>query len=143
MHSDSRGRSIEATELRATRRVFDRWRQSPERGRCIPPALWTRAGELARTHGVARTARVLGLEYYALAKRAGRPVVRRGGTDGGGSSTSAFVEVAMPTVRSQPRAPRCRLELSDDGGRRLYVEIDGAGASEIEAVARGLWSGTR
>jgi hypothetical protein len=143
MHSTPRRRSVRAPGLPAARRELDRWRRSAGRGRSIPPDLWARARELAREHGVARTARALGLDYYALAKRM-QATERRGGDDGRTNEASAFVELSIPTVATRrARSPMCRLELSDGGGTRLCIELDRAEPAEIEALARGLWSAGR
>jgi hypothetical protein len=91
---------------------------------------------------VSRTARELGLDYYSLAKRM-QATKRRDGDGSGCDEASAFVELKMPAWATPSRGPRCRLELSNGGGTRLCVELSGAGASEIEALARGLWSAAR
>lgn len=142
MRSDPRGLSVRAPGLTAARRALDRWRRSTGRGRCIPPELWERARELAREHGVSRTARELGLDYYALAKRM-QGTTRRDGHGSGVDAASAFVELQMPAGATPWRGPRCRLELSDGGGTRLCVELSGVEPRAIEALARGLWSAAR
>ena len=142
MRSDPRGLSVRAPGLTAARRALDRWRRRAGRSRCIPPELWERARELAQAHGVSRTARELGLDYYALAKRV-QATEGRGGTGSGCNEASAFVELKLPAVATPPRGPSCRLELSDGGGTRLCVELGGAEPREIEALARGLWSAAR
>jgi hypothetical protein len=142
MRSDPRGLSVRALGLTAARRALDRWRRSAGRSRRIPLELWERARELAHAHGVSRTARALGLDYYALAKRM-QGTKRRDGHGSGVDAASAFVELQMPAGATPWRGPSCRLELSDGGGTRLRVELSGAGAREIAALARGLWSAAR
>jgi len=146
MRRDPRGLSVRDPGLTAARRALDRWRRSAGRGRNIPPELWARARELAHEHGVARTARELGLDYYALANRV--QAAERGGGGGGGDGSgrdaaSTFVELRMPAGTTPSRAPSCRLELSDGGGTRLWVELSSAEPSGIEALARGLWRAAR
>ena len=116
MRRDPRGLSVRDPGLTAARRALDRWRRSAGRGRNIPPELWARARELAHEHGVARTARELGLDYYALANRV--QAAERGGGGGGG----------------------------DGSGRdaaSTFVELSSAEPSGIEALARGLWRAAR
>ena len=48
-----------------------RWRSSHARRAPFPDALWAAAGELAREHGINRTAKALRLEYGKLKERAG------------------------------------------------------------------------
>jgi len=143
MRSDRRDQAVGAGGLPAVRCELERWRRSAGRGRSIPPDLWERAQELAGRHGVSRTARELGLDYYSLAKR--MQAGERGGKDDRRSvAASAFVELSMPTVApGQGRARMCRLELSNGGGTRLCIELDGVEAAEIEALARELWSAAR
>ena len=49
---------------------FERWRSSHQTRLPIPPALWTSAAEVAREHGVFRTAKILRLEYAKLKRLA-------------------------------------------------------------------------
>ena len=142
MRGNARGLSVQDPGLRATRRALDRWRRSAGRGRSIPPALWERARALAGAHGVARTARALGLDYSSLAKRM-PATARRGGDDRRLERASAFVELQVPTGATPSRRPSCRLELSDGGGTRLCLELGGAEPAAIAALARGLWSAAR
>jgi hypothetical protein len=48
---------------------FDLWRKTRKRCSPIPETLWSSAVELAREHGLHRTARALRLNYYSLKKR--------------------------------------------------------------------------
>jgi hypothetical protein len=123
--------------LASVRRDLERWRRDPERGRCIPPALWQAAAALAREHGVSRTARALRLEYYALEKR----VASSPRPSPPASGRGAFVEVAWPTPAGVPA--ECRLELTDGRGARLCVELRGAARAELEGLARALWGAGR
>lgn len=51
-----------AADLTAAAAAFARWRDTTPLGACIPAALWSRAVELARAHGVARVATTLRLD---------------------------------------------------------------------------------
>ena len=113
-------------ELASVRRDLDGWRQEPVRPRRIPEPLWAAAVAVARDHGVAATSRELGLDYYALKKR----VESSRCPDGG------FVEVAWPETSP---APESVLVLEDGHGARLRVELRGAAAAAVVAVARALW----
>ena len=143
MQRDPRGGLVCDRGLPAARRELDRWRRSVGRVRRIPQDLWERASALAREHGVSRTARALGLDYYALARRM-QTGERRRKDDRRISEASAFVELSIPAVETrQARAPKCRLELSAGGSTRLCLELDGVEPVEIEALARGLWGAAR
>lgn len=118
--------------LAAVRREFARWRSDPAHPRRIPATLWRAAAAIARAHGVSQTARALGLDDYALAKRLRarpRPAPR-----------PAFVELPWPALAP---GPDYRLELEDARGARLRVELRGAARPDVEALARVLWSAAR
>ena len=59
--------------LQGVQRRFERWRQSRTLGTRIPDSLWAAAAKMARSYGVNRTAKVLGLDYYSLKERAEAP----------------------------------------------------------------------
>jgi hypothetical protein len=118
--------------LAAMRREFERWRSDPARPRRIPEALWRAAAEIARAHGVSKTARTLGLDYYALEQR-----LR---ASPGREPSRAFVELPWPVIAS---APDYRLELEDGRGARLRVEVRGVVRADVAALARVLWSAAR
>ena len=54
------------TGMRRVCRRFDRWRKSHKARLPIPERLWASAAQVAREHGVFRTAKVLRLEYGKL-----------------------------------------------------------------------------
>jgi hypothetical protein len=117
---------LSCRRLTSVRRDLDGWRQEPARTRRIPEPLWAAAVEVAREHGVAATSRELGLDYYALKKRVESSRRPLGG----------FVEVAWPEMSP---AAESVLELEDGHGARLRVELRGAAAAAVAAVARALW----
>ena len=61
--------SAAGSEFERVQRRFDRWRKTRKRCTPIPDTLWSSAVELAREHGLHRTARTLRLNYYSLKKR--------------------------------------------------------------------------
>jgi hypothetical protein len=52
--------------LKEAQERFEQWRSSQTGRRPIPESLWVSASELARQHGVLRTAQVLRLDYSKL-----------------------------------------------------------------------------
>ena len=56
-------------ELKEAQERFEQWRSSQTGRRPIPESLWVLASELARQHGVFRTAQVLRLDYNKLKRR--------------------------------------------------------------------------
>ena len=122
-----------AANLAATATAFARWRDTTPVGARIPEALWSRAVELARAHGVARVATTLRLDYTRLKWRLTAESCTAV------PPPSAFVEM---TLDLPPTGSGCILALSDAHGRALRIEWTRPVASEVAAVARSLWEAT-
>jgi hypothetical protein len=119
--------------LSEAERRFTRWRRSSRRGEAIPAGLWSLAVALVGEHGVSKTARGLGLDYYTLKRRAeaaGKPM---------DEPRPAFVELAL----GSPTAMPCVVELADGAGVKLRVELPERAAGELGALARTLWAASR
>ena len=123
-----------AADLAATAAAFARWRDTKPSGARIPEALWSQAAQLARTHGVARVATTLRLDYVRLKRR-----LTAQSQAGAPPPPPAFVEM---TLDLPPAGSGCSLVLSDARGRAVRIEWTRAVASEVAAVARSLWEAT-
>jgi len=115
--------------MRKVYRRLERWR-SKRTGRApIPESLWAAAVELAKEHGVFRTAQVLHLEYGKLkrlleaAGPATRPVAPR----------TAFLELMAPAGSSE-----CVIELEGPRGK-MRIQWKGATAPDLAGLSRALW----
>ena len=88
--------------------------------------------DLAREHGISKTAQVLRLDYYAIKKR----------MEGGPRHEEAgrFVEIPVPVAS---RGPACVLEVEDGDGARLRMELEGLGAHEVADLVRCVWNEER
>jgi hypothetical protein len=93
--------------------------------------LWQAAVEAAEEHGVSKISQELSLDYYRLKERVETDSEEEG--DGG----SGFLELP---VFAASASGECVLEIEDGQGARLRVELKGAAASELEPLARALWS---
>jgi hypothetical protein len=109
---------------------FQVWRGRRKKGARIPRSLWALAVGLVPTHGVSRTATVLGLDYYGLRKRA-EAAVRATPSRG-----PAFLELPAPVAVGK----HCQVELSKPAGATLRVQLFGYDAADVEALTRGFWS---
>src|SRR3954451_17414815 len=87
-------------DLERGRSRFQAWRGQRKTGGRIPQALWGMAVRLAPTHGVSRTAAVLGLDYYRVKGRS-EPAASEPQSSG-----PAFVELTSPFMV----AKQCRFE---------------------------------
>jgi hypothetical protein len=122
-----------SADLAATAAAFTRWRDTTPVGARIPEALWSRAVELAGTHGVARVATTLRLDYTRLKRRL------TGQSEAATPPPPAFVAM---TLDLPPSGAGCILALSDVRGRALRIEWTRPLAGEVAAVARSLWEAT-
>ena len=66
MHAKTRGDRQAAGQLARAKYGFERWRQSPKRGRRIPDRLWRMAAKAASIHGLYAAARELRLNATRL-----------------------------------------------------------------------------
>jgi|GEM_PF-2381708 len=66
MHAKTRGDRQAAGQLARAKHGFQRWPQSPKRGRRIPDRLWRMAAKAASIHGLYATARELRLNATRL-----------------------------------------------------------------------------
>ncbi|GIW97728.1 MAG: hypothetical protein KatS3mg111_1061 [Pirellulaceae bacterium] len=119
--------------------AFRQWRGAKSgRGR-IPDELWDLACQVARRHGVSKTAQTLKLDYYTLQRRldgrggargkaADAPKKRRRGGAG------AFVELA-PVTNVNPQA-ECELEFENGGGTKLTLRWKGSTTPDLATLSQ-------
>jgi hypothetical protein len=107
---------IEPPQLQTLTQRLKDWRAGCAPGERIPEELWQAAVELARFHGLSRTATALKLSYYGLQRRLSA------GTPGQGRSTAAaFVELLAPPTGCHPKEGT--LEVVRGSGARLIVRL--------------------
>ena len=131
-------------DMRKLYRRLRRWRSSHARRVPFPDALWAAAGELAREHGINRTAKALRLEYGKLKERAEalgltkkvmrkvRPTIPRHTRS---TVPPTFMELLTPRVGSATSAV---VELEGPRGR-MKIEFKGVAPAELVALSRTLW----
>lgn len=113
---------------------FVRWRKLHTGRVPIPDDLWAAAAELAREHGVFRTAKVLRLEYGKLKRlaAASNGVARKGARRAG--SPPAFLELLTPAAGTS----ECLIELEGAQGK-LRIQWKGVTGAELAGFRRALW----
>ena len=116
--------------MRRVCRRFDRWRKSHTARLPIPEKLWASAAQVAREHGVFRTAKVLHLEYGKLKRMVEgvTPSTRPAWT------SAAFVELVPP--QAVGLSSECVMELEGPRGK-LRIQWKGATASDLAGLIRG------
>ena len=86
--------------------------------------------DLARSHGVSRTAQALHLDYYSLQRRMSgaerEPSV---------AQATEFVEVSLPAGSC---GACCQLEIADHSGGQVRVRVSGLSARDLAAFVRGV-----
>src|SRR5256884_2833614 len=111
---------------------FDFWRKTRKRCSPIPETLWSSAVELAREHGLHRTARALRLNYYSLKKRfrwiAGAPCRPQ--------REATFVEL-LPSGAAGPSA--CTIEMENAQGGKMKIQLQGLGGTDLAVLRNSFW----
>ena len=107
---------------------FEEWRSSHSGRRPIPEALWNRAADLARQHGVFRTAKVLRLDYSKLKRQMGPA------KNPASCPPATFVEFLAP----QPSGCECIIELEGPRGK-MRIEWKCATPPDLCGLSRSLW----
>jgi hypothetical protein len=123
------------TGMQRIYRRFERWRSSHQGRVPIPAALWASAAEVAREHGIFRTAKILRLEYGKLKRMAesATPAVRRA------TAPAEFLElVALQGAPSGPGLSECLIELEGPRGK-MRIQWKGVTAPDLAGLSRGLW----
>jgi hypothetical protein len=117
--------------LAGVQRNIAQWRQRHRPRARIPEQLWREAADLARAHGVNRTARALRLDYYSLKKRTAAAA-------GPGKRIPGFVEI-LPG--GMPAGSECMIEVEDPGGAKLRIRLQGGGLPDVATLVRVLREG--
>ncbi len=103
------------------------WRATHTRGQRIPDEIWQAAAEVAREHGLSRTATALRLGYYDLQRRLSTgPML----TNGVGLS-ARFVELSPPVPSGGRGEYGACIEMVAASGARLSVRLADASASDL------------
>ena len=132
----ARATSVVGGDAARVREQLNQWRQDHGgRGR-IPEVLWAEATRLAQEHGLNKTARLLGLDYYSLKKR----LQAESASAMDSPSSPAFVEL-QPTYPSA--AFECILELQNAQGTQLKLHLRGSAAPDLTALSSVFWSSAR
>ncbi|HXJ74474.1 MAG TPA: hypothetical protein VNM37_16605 [Candidatus Dormibacteraeota bacterium] len=117
---------IPPPQLQSLAQRLKAWRSARVPGQRIPEELWKAAAELARVHGLSRTATALHLSYYDLQRRlSGSRAPRRPRV-----SLTHFVELAPPTVPAAVHE-QGTLEVVQSSGARLTLRLPNASPKDL------------
>ena len=120
-------------QVAALRNRVEHWRQhGGGKGTRMPEDLWKKAAEIARVEGVYATSRALRVNYQGLKSRLTHTNIREPACD----KTATFVEVEL----KQPGDPgKTVVELFDERGRRIRIDVTGASAVDVMGLAQAFW----
>ena len=113
---------------------FARWRKSHTGRLPIPDPLWAAAAEMAREHGVFRTAKVLSLEYGKLKRLTTESHAGPRRTARLRTPPAAFVEFLIPGTGGA----ECLIELEGPRGK-MRVQWKGSTTPDLAGLSRVLW----
>ena len=109
---------------------IEHWRSTRTKRGPMPEALWSKAADLARAHGVGAISRWLKLDYYSLKRRAGRGPARQAAEAQG--VETAFVELKVTdTMVGDGRS----IEFVDADGAKMTVRGYPSGDLDLLALA--------
>ena len=114
---------------------FARWRKSHTGRLPIPQPLWAAAAEVAREHGVFRTAKVLSLEYGKLKRLTTESHQVRRRTARLSASPAAFVQFLTPGTGG---GAECLIELEGPRGK-MRIQWKGSTTPDLAGLSRVLW----
>lgn len=111
---------------------FQAWRKQRKLGERIPRPLWALAVQMAKLHGLNRTAVAFGLDRQYLQRRLAT------------MDTPAQAQMSSPAFVELPRAKlarkECHLELDNGAGASMRVQFIDYDAADLEALSRGFWN---
>jgi hypothetical protein len=120
--------------MRVLQGRFARWRKSHTGRLPIPDPLWAAAAEMAREHGVFRTAKVLSLEYGKLKRLTTESHPGRRRAARLSAPPAAFVELLTPGTGGAG----CLIELEGPRGK-MRVQWKGSTTPDLAGLSRVLW----
>lgn len=120
-------RPLPAPLARGARR-FAQWRRKRTTP-FIPEQLWSLATRLGVEHGVSRTSRALGVQYYDLQKR----VEAASTSSSEKAAPAAFVEVLASPATSPAEHV---VELEHVSGAKMRIQARGGSAPDLAALSR-------
>jgi hypothetical protein len=118
-------------DLVQVRSQFEAWRKQRKAGGRIPRSLWALAVRLVSTHGISRTAAVLGVDYSRLKKQ-----TEAAASQLQPSGRPTFVELPSPVVVGK----QCLFELVNRAGASMRVQLMGYDTADVETLARSFWN---
>jgi hypothetical protein len=124
--------SASGSQFEQVRHRFNLWRKTRKRCSPIPETLWSSAVELAREHGLHRTAQTLRLNYYSLKKRF--PLIS--GAPSRAQKEPTFVELLPPGAAGHST---CTIEMENAQGGKMKIHVQGLRGPDIAVLSDSFW----
>ena len=119
--------------MREVYRHFERWRGSHTGRLPIPDDLWASAAEVAKEHGVYRTAKILRLEYGKLKR-----LVHSTASAPRTTAPPAFLELMAPPPPPAAGLSECLIELEGPRGK-MRIQWKGTTTPDLSGLSRVFW----
>jgi hypothetical protein len=121
--------------MESVRQRLECWRRNRKQRSAIPEELWASAVELADEYGLAKTARVLRLNYYDLQGRLqekSQPMTSH--------AKSAFMELIPQAAAA---VSECTVEIEEPSGARMRVHLKGTAVPDVISLSDTFWRAHR
>ena len=128
-----RTKTVSSSQFERVQHRFDLWRKTRKRCSPIPETLWSSAVELAREHGLHRTAQTLRLNYYSLKKQF--PLTS--GAPSRAQKKPTFVELFPPPGAAGHSA--CTIEMENAQGGKMKIHVQGLGGPDLAVLSDSFW----
>jgi len=128
--------SAPGSQFERVQHRFDLWRKTRKRCSPIPETLWSSAVELAREHGLHRTAQTLRLNYNSLKKR----FPLSSGAPGRAQKEPTFVELFPPPGTAGHSV--CTIEMENVQGGKMKIHVQGLGGPDLAVLSDSFWKAT-
>ena len=120
----------EPRDIAALRDRVEGWRRTRVTPGPMPAELWAEAETIARKRGLYATARGVGIDYGALAKRMKSAPEPRGQAE-----ALTFVEWRGAEILGQtPTGSAAVVEMADASGRRMTVRLEGGEPVDLAGI---------
>ena len=126
--------------LRAGKR-FTAWRRKQKRGSRLSEKLWAVATAQAHQHGISKTARALGLDYYSLKKHVESCIASSGDSLASSCDSSTVTPSFIEMPGWSHSDSECTFHFQDERGATMRIQLKGVRDLDLPACVSAFRSG--